>query len=293
MTGAEVTAPPDITGRGLWLLLWQRLKRNRTAMAGGVFFALIVCAALAGTWIAADTFNLQTRDARLGPSAAHWFGTDELGRDILSRVLYGAHLTLGAGLAVVLLAALTGVPLGLASSYAGGWIDNVIMRVMDVILAFPSILLAMAIMAALGFNLRNAVLAVALVYVPKFARVVRAAALGEKSLDYVRAAQALGCRPWRVMFVHLLPNCIAPIIVLATLSLATAILEAAALSFLGLGAQPPLPEWGRMLSDGRQMFQTHPHVMIFPGLAIAFSVMAINLFGDGLRDAFDVRLARQ
>jgi peptide/nickel transport system permease protein len=293
VTGADTAPPTVVVGRGHWRLLWQRLKRNRTAMVGGIFFALILCAALAGIWMAADSCNLQTRDARLGPSAAHWFGTDELGRDILSRILFGAHLTLGAGLAVVLLASLAGVPLGLASAYAGGWIDNLIMRVMDVILAFPSILLAMAIMAALGFNLQNAVLAVALVYVPKFARVVRAAALGEKSLDYVRAAQALGCRPWRVMFVHLLPNCIAPIIVLATLSLATAILEAAALSFLGLGAQPPMSEWGRMLSDGRGMFQTHPHVMIFPGLAIAFSVMAINLFGDGLRDACDVRLARE
>jgi peptide/nickel transport system permease protein len=209
---------------------------------------------------------------------------------MLLRVLYGAHLTLGSGLSIVILACLLGVPLGLMAAHVGGRLDNLVMRIMDVLLAFPSILLAMAIMAALGFNLQNAVLAVAIVYTPKFARVVRAAALAEKSLDYIKAAEATGCRRIRIMYRHLLPNCLAPIIVLATLSLGTAILEAAALSFLGLGAQPPLPEWGRMLNDGRQLFQTHPHMMIFPGVAIAIAVMSVNLLGDGLRDVMDVRI---
>jgi peptide/nickel transport system permease protein len=272
--------------------VWRRLRRNRSASAGGVVFLGLVVIAAIGAWLARNGYNVQSESVRLAPSAAHFFGTDDLGRDILMRILYGAHLTLGTGTAIVILATLVGVPLGLMAAYLGGRTDNLLMRAMDVLLAFPSILLAMAIMAALGFSLRNIVLAVAIVYVPKFARVVRAAALAERSLDYVRAAESLGCRRRRILFVHLLPNCIAPIVVLATLSLATAILEAAALSFLGLGAQPPLPEWGRMLNDGRHVFQTHPHILIFPGLAIAVTVFAINLFGDGLRDAFDVRLGR-
>jgi peptide/nickel transport system permease protein len=261
-------------------------------MLGGILLLAIVTIAAAGLWIAADKFNIQTTDVRLGPSASHWCGTDDLGRDILNRLLYGAHLTLGTGACIVLLATLFGVPLGLAAAYFGGRLDNWSMRAMDVLLAFPSILLAMAIMAALGFNLRNIVIAIAIVYIPKFARVARSAALVERQLDYVRAAEALGCGKRRILFLHLLPNCIAPVLVLATLSLATAILEAAALSFLGLGAQPPLPEWGRMLNDGRATFQTHPHMMLFPGLAIATTVLAVNLLGDGLRDAFDVRLAK-
>lgn len=261
-------------------------------MVGGVLLLIFVLLAVAGLLLCSAKFNAQIYDVRLPPCREHIFGTDDLGRDILTRILYGAHLTLGCGISIVILAAFFGVPIGLAAGYFGGKFDEFLMRAMDMILAFPSILLAMAILAALGFNLRNIVIAIGIVYVPKFARVVRASALVEKSLDYVRAAEALGCAKWRILFLHLLPNCIAPIIVLATLSLGTAVLEAAALSFLGLGAQPPLPEWGRMLNDGRQAFQTHPHMMIFPGLAIAFSVLAVNLLGDGLRDAFDVRMGR-
>ncbi|MGI8905283.1 MAG: ABC transporter permease [Candidatus Sumerlaeaceae bacterium] len=278
--------------RSLWHFVWLRLRRNRSAMFGGLLLVVIVCTAFAGLFLARNTFNIQTTEVRLPPSSWHWFGTDDLGRDIRERLLYGAHLTLGTGVCIVLLASLFGVPLGLASAYFGGRLDNWSMRAMDVLLAFPSILLAMAIMAALGFNLRNIVIAIAIVYIPKFARVARSAALVERQLDYVRAAEALGCGRRRILFLHLLPNCIAPVLVLSTLSLATAILEAAALSFLGLGAQPPLPEWGRMLNDGRATFQTHPHMMLFPGLAIATTVLAVNLLGDGLRDAFDVRLGQ-
>lgn len=261
-------------------------------MFGGALLALILLIATGGMWIEHDAYNNQSTAVRLSPSAQHWCGTDDLGRDILQRLLFGAHLTLGTGLCIVLLAVLFGVPMGLSAAYFGGRFDNWSMRAMDVLLAFPSILLAMAIMAALGFNLRNIVFAIAIVYVPKFARVTRSAALVERQLDYVRAAEALGCGARRILFLHLLPNCIAPVLVLSTLSLATAVLEAAALSFLGLGAQPPLPEWGRMLNDGRATFQTHPHMMLFPGLAIAITVLAVNLLGDGLRDAFDVRLGK-
>lgn len=261
-------------------------------MAGGVLFVGIVVLAVFGYFYGGDLYNIQTRDVRLGPSAEHLFGTDNLGRDILHRILYGAHLTVGCGLCIVLLALLAGVPLGLVAAWFGGKIDSLIMRAMDIVLAFPSILLAMAVMAALGFNMRNIIIALALVYIPKFARVVRAAALVEKSMEYAQAAQALGCSRRRIMMLHLLPNCIAPVLVVATLSMGSAILEAAALSFLNLGVQPPLPEWGRMLNDGRGSFQTSPHIMLFPGLAIAITVLAINLLGDGLRDAFDVKTAK-
>ena len=287
-TGAtEAAGTPE---RSLHHFVLRRLVRNRSAVAGGVVFALIAAVSVAGIWAARAGFNLQSADVRLGPCGAHLFGTDDLGRDILSRIIYGGHLTLGTGVSIVALAGLAGVPLGLVAAYFGGRLDGALMRTMDMVLAFPSILLSIAMVAALGFNLRNIVLAVAIVYVPKFARVVRSAALVERELDYVRAAEALGCGRARIIARHLLPNCAAPVIVLSTLSLATAILEAAALSFLGLGAQPPLSEWGRMLNDGRQTFLTHPHIMIFPGLAIALTVLSVNLFGDGLRDAMDVRL---
>lgn len=290
---ATAAAPQSApAGRSLSYFVWRRLKRNHSAMLGGVLFLLLCVLAVFGYFYGADSFAVSMRDVRVPPTAAHWFGTDDLGRDILTRILYGAHLTIGCGVCVVLLSALFGVPLGLASAYFGGKFDAWVMRIMDMILAFPSILLAMAIMSALGFNLRNIIIAIALVYVPKFARVVRSAALVEKSSEYAQAAQTLGCSRRRILFLHLLPNCIAPVLVLATLSLGTAILEAAALSFLGLGVQPPMPEWGGMLNDGRSSFQTNPHIMFFPGLAIATTVLAINLLGDGLRDAFDVRMGK-
>lgn len=289
---AAIVPGQAVEGRSLWYFVWRRLKRNHTAMVGGVMFILLCLMAIIGYFYAGTSFASSTRDVRIPPSAAHLFGTDDLGRDILMRILYGAHLTIGCGVCVVLLSALLGVPLGLASAYFGGKFDAWVMRGMDLILAFPSILLAMAIMSALGFNLRNIIIAIALVYVPKFARVVRSAAIVEKSSDYARAAQAMGCSRRRILFLHLLPNCVAPVLVLATLSLGTAILEAAALSFLGLGVQPPMPEWGGMLNDGRSSFQTNPHIMLFPGLAIATTVLAINLLGDGLRDAFDVRMGK-
>ena len=288
----DTAAAGPTKSRSLWFFVWLRLRRNRIAMVGGVLFVAILGMAVFGYFYAGELYNSQTREVRLGPSMHHLFGTDNLGRDILDRILYGAHLTLGSGICIVLLAGVFGVPIGLAAAWFGGKLDSWFMRIMDMILAFPSILLAMAVMAALGFNMRNIIIAIALVYVPKFARVVRAAAMVEKSNDYARAAQALGCSRSRIMLIHLLPNCVAPILVLGTLSLGSAILEAAALSFLNLGVQPPLPEWGRMLNDGRSSFQTSSHIMLFPGLAIAVTVLAINLLGDGLRDAFDVRLAK-
>ncbi len=273
-------------------VVWRRFARHRSAVAGASGLLIILVSAALGLLLAGNAAIAQGGGVRLTPSGQHLFGTDDLGRSILARVAYGAHLTLGTGAAIVLLAAGIGIPLGLVSATGGARLDNLLMRCMDMVLAFPSILLAIAMVAALGFNLRNIVLAVGIVYVPKFARVTRAAALAEATRDYVHAAEALGCGRVRILARHILPNCAGPLLVLATLSLATAILEAAALSFLGLGAQPPMPEWGRMLNDGRQSFLTHPHIMFFPGIAIAATVLCMNLVGDGLRDALDVRLER-
>jgi peptide/nickel transport system permease protein len=217
-------------------------------------------------------------------------GRDALGRDVFSRLLYGAHLTLGVGAATVAIGLFFGVPIGLASGYFGGRTDQVIMRLTDILLAFPDILLALAIMAALGPSLMNAMIAVGLLFVPKIARVVRASALAEASRDYVLAERALGAGPIRIMASHVFPNCVGPLTVVATLGLGTAILYTSALSFIGLGAQPPMPEWGTMLYEGKDSFARAPHLMVAPGAAIMLAVLAVNLVGDGLRDALDVRL---
>jgi len=249
--------------------------------------------AVLGPYVAPHDYREQNTTPaamRAVPGREAWFGRDDLGRDIFSRVLTGARLTLGVGIATVTIGLLVGAPLGLVSGYFRGRTDAVIMRTADVLLAFPDYLMALAIMAVLGPSLMNAMLAVGLSFIPKFARIVRASALQEADRDYISAARALGAHHPRIIVSHLLPNCMAPILVVATLSLGTAILYTSALSFLGLGAQPPQPEWGQMLAEGREASLQAPHLMIFPGIAIALSVFGINLLGDGLRDALDVRL---
>jgi ABC-type dipeptide/oligopeptide/nickel transport system permease subunit len=280
------------SSHSLWHHTWRRLRRNKTAVFGLVIFSIFLLLAVIGPFMAPQDYRGKSTDLRRPPSAAHWFGTDALGRDVLSRILVGAAYTLGVGLATIAIGVGIGVPLGLVSGFLGGRWDQLIMRVMDVLLSFPDILLALALVAALGASLRNAVLAIGVIFIPKFARITRASALQEKSLDYISAARAMGCGPLRIMFRHLLPNCVAPIIVMATLGLASAILQTSALSFLGLGARPPLPEWGAMLNEGKEYYASSPHIMLFPGLAIALSVLGINLFGDGLRDALDVKLGK-
>ena len=280
-------------------LFWRSFSGNRGAVLGlAIMLALIVTAVFAGI-VAPHAPDEQFRDYFLTPPA--WenggttrflLGTDDVGRDILSRLIYGARLSLLIGAAVVGLSLSIGVVLGLIAAFAGGVVDVALMRLMDIVLVFPSLLLAIVIVAILGPGLFNAMLAVAVVMLPSFTRLTRASAMAELSRDYVTATRAAGASTPRLMFNTVLPNCLAPLIVQATLGFASAILDAAALGFLGLGAQPPTPEWGTMLAGALQYYQRAWWVLTFPGLAILFTVLAFNLFGDGLRDALDPKLRR-
>ena len=269
---------------------------------GGVAGALVTLGffvmALLAPWLSPYDPLAQDLNRRLqGPSRAHLLGTDDFGRDVLSRVMHGARISLTIGLVSVGIAVAGGVGLGLVAGFytAGRWgrlIDTVIMRTSDILLAFPAVLLAIAIVTAFGPGLRNAMLALAIIYLPRFIRLVRATTLVEKEQTYIEAGQALGIKHRRLLWRHLLPNVMSPVIVQATLGLAEAIVEAAALSFLGLGATPPTPEWGAMLSEGRAYLRLAPWVTFFPGMAIFLIVVSFNLLGDGLRDALDPRLRR-
>lgn len=270
------------------------LLRNKSATAGLVLIAVVVLVALLGPWLAPHDPLAPAPLIRLqGPSWSHPFGTDSLGRDLLSRVIYGARISLTIGVIAVAISLVPGTILGLLAGYFGGWVDSVIMRAMDMLLAFPAILLAIFITAILEPNLTNTMIAVGLVYIPHYARIVRSSALSLKEQLFVQAVEHLGGSHLRVISRHILPNCLPPIIVYATLGMGTAVLQAAALGFLGLGAQPPSPEWGAMLSEGRQYIQLAPHVAAFPGAAILVLVLGFNLFGDGLRDVLDPSLRSQ
>jgi peptide/nickel transport system permease protein len=273
---------------------WKRLRQQRLAMVGGAILVVLLGVALLAPLLAPYDPLEQDLYARLQPpSMAHPLGTDDFGRDILSRMIYGSRISLRIGAASITAALLVGTLLGLWAGYWGGWADTLIMRCMDLLLAFPSILLAIAIVAVAGPGIDNAIMAVSIVLIPQFARLVRSSVLTVREAAYVEAARALGAGQARILFVGVLPNCMAPIIVQTTLGLGTAILDAAGLSFLGLGAQPPTPEWGAMLAGGRELLMDAPWVMTFPGLAIFIVVLAINLFGDGLRDALDPKTVRQ
>jgi dipeptide transport system permease protein len=272
---------------------------NRGAVVGLGIMVLLLTAALLADVVAPHSPVEQFRDHFLTPPV--WqaggtdrfpLGTDDVGRDILSRLIYGARLSLLIGLSVVVLSLTTGTTLGLVAAFAGGGVDVAIMRLMDIVLVFPSLLLAIVIVAILGPSLFNAMLAVAVVTLPNYTRLARASALAELARDYVTATRAAGAGPLRLMFATVLPNCLAPLIVQATLGFSSAILDAAALGFLGLGAQPPTPEWGTMLAGALQFYQRAWWVLTFPGLAILLTVLAFNLFGDGLRDALDPKLKR-
>lgn len=278
---------------------WFYFSENKGAVIGLVVFLLLVAVALLAPLLSPHSPTFQDRNALLlppfwqeGGRTAYLLGTDAVGRDILSRLIYGARFSLFIGVVVVTVALTGGILIGLIAGFFRGWIDIVIMRVMDVILAFPSLLLALVLVAILGPGLVNAMIAIALVLQPHFVRLTRASVMTEKSKDYVVAARVAGAGPIRLMTKTILPNCLAPLIVQGTLSFSNAILDAAALGFLGMGAQPPTPEWGTMLAEAREFIQSAWWVVTFPGLAILVTVLAINLVGDGLRDALDPKLKR-
>lgn len=274
--------------------VWRRLKRNRMALIGLAILVAMIILAVFADWVAPYGMDDQDPIERsfLAPSAAFPFGTDNLGRDILSRVIFGARISLQVGILAVGISFVFGCVFGAVAGYYGNRWDNVVMRLMDTLLAIPGILLAITIAASLGPGIVNAMIAVGLSGVPGFARVVRASVLTVRGNEYVEAARAVNASDFRIITRHIMPNILAPVIVQATLSVANAILMAAALSFLGLGVQPPIPEWGAMLSQGRLFLRDYPHVVIFPAAAIMLTVFGLNLFGDGLRDALDPRLKR-
>ncbi|QHA90421.1 nickel transporter permease [Bacillus sp. N1-1] len=289
----NVQKQPDEEVLSPWREAWKGFRRNKLAMVGmGIVLFFILLAIFAGV-IAPEGINEQKLGERLqSPSASHWFGTDDFGRDILSRIIYGARISLWVGFFAVLGSAAVGSLLGMVAGYYGKLVDTIISRIFDIMLAFPSILLAIAVVAVLGPSLRNALIAIAIINIPNFGRLVRSRVLSVKQEEYVMAARAVGMKDSRIIFHHVLPNSLAPIIVQGTLAIATAILEAAALSFLGLGAQAPQPEWGKMLADSRSYIIQAPWTVFFPGLAIMLTVLGFNLLGDGLRDALDPKMKK-
>jgi peptide/nickel transport system permease protein len=281
----------DVYKTGQAAEVWRRLKRNKAAIVGGVIVFIFVLVALLAPVIAPYPPNEGDLAQRLKPpSAEHWLGADALGRDILSRVIYGAQVSLQIQVVAVLIALVLGTLLGMFGGYYGGVTDHVIMRFMDILLAFPGIFLAISIIAVLGPGLLNLMLAAGIYSVPQFARIVRGSILSLKEKEFIEAARAAGESDASILFRYLLPNSMAPIIIQTTLRMATVLLTASGLSFLGLGVQPPRAEWGAMLSTARPYLITSPHVATFPGLAIMLVVMGFNLFGDGLRDSLDPRL---
>ena len=299
----------SLSSVSLWQITRRRLFRRKSSIVGMVILAILILIALTAQWIAPyspilsmlDTKPPQDIQKRSEPcihllgcpqyQPQHIMGTDGNIRDEFSRMLYGARLSLMIGLSTVTFAIIIGTILGALGGYFGGWVDNIIMRVMDVLLAFPSLLLAIAIVTVIGPGLINALIAIGIVSIPAYARVVRGSVLSVREMDYVSASRALGGNTYEILFKRILPNALTPLIVQGTLGIATAILDAAALSFLGLGAQPPTPEWGAMLGSERNQVFTAPHLVFYPGLAIMLTVLAFNLLGDGLRDALDPRLA--
>ncbi|MEK4484429.1 ABC transporter permease subunit [Psychrobacillus sp. FSL H8-0484] len=276
--------------REKWKMFFSSIGKNKAAVVGGVIILLYISLTFLAPILAPyDPYEINLQDKLQSPSLAHWMGTDDKGRDILSRILYGSRLSLGVGFSSVAFGAFFGIVLGLIAGYYGKWVDTIISRCLDVMLAFPGILLALAIISALGPSLINVTIAVGVFSIPLFARIVRGSTMEVKKLEYIDAIRTLGANDFIIIFRHILPNILSPIIVQGSLRLATAILSAAGLSFLGLGAQPPSPEWGAMLSSGRDFIFSAPYMAIFPGLMIAILVLGFNLFGDGLRDALDPR----
>lgn len=276
---------------GPWRDAWRSFRKNKGALIGAGIVLFFVFLAFFGSFIAPQGINDQLLTDRLKPpSAQYWFGTDDFGRDIFSRIIHGARISLWVGFFSVIGSVVVGSFLGIIAGYYGKWVDMIISRIFDIMLAFPSILLAIAVVSVLGPSLQNALIAIAIINIPNFGRLIRSKVLSIKEEEYITSAKAIGMRDIRILFSHILPNSMAPVIVAGTLAIASAIIEAAALGFLGLGAQAPAPEWGKMLADARMYLRNAPWTMIFPGLAIMLTVVGFNLMGDGLRDALDPKM---
>lgn len=288
---AENTVVKKKKKSGPWREVWRRLKQNKAAILGLLVMVILILAAIFADYVAPYGYDDQYLMRRFQtPNSQHWFGTDNFGRDIFSRIVYGAQVSLKVGLIAVGIAMFIGGALGAVAGFYGGKIDNFIMRFIDVLLAIPSILLAISIVAALGPELRNVMIAVGIGSIPSYGRIVRASVLSLRDQEFIEAARAVGADDTRLILKHIIPNSMAPLIVQATIGVANAILSAAGLGFIGLGIQPPLAEWGAMLNSGRQYIRDYPHLTAFPGLAIMITIFALNLLGDGLRDALDPRL---
>lgn len=271
--------------------IFFRLRRNKAAMLGLVIFLVGVLIAVFAPLIMTHDYAAMDVAARLqGPSAEHFFGTDELGRDLFSRVIYGSRYSLAIGVCAILLAAVIRVILGVIAGYFGGWVDNLIMRFLDVIQSIPALLLVIVIAAVLGTGFAMTVLALSVSYIPAIARLLRASILEVREQEYIEAAHSINCSKLQIIIQHILPNSFAPVIVNLTMGVAGCITASATLSFIGLGVRPPEPEWGALLTGGREFMRTCPYMVIFPGIAIMITVLALNLFGDGLRDAMDPKL---
>lgn len=294
---AEAIAPPaqvvPDAPSSLSMFLW-RLWRNPKAVVGAaIVFVLLIMILFAPLIAPRDPNDGALPDSLVGPGSGYLLGADKNGRDVLSRLIYGTRTALGGALAVVLISELIGVPLGIWAAYRGGWIDEVITRIFDMLLAFPPLLLSFAVVAAFGPSLRNVVISLGILYVPFIARVVRGVTLVQKEMVYTEAARAMGYPQSRIIFRHILPNCVSPIIVVSSLDLAYALLDIAALSYLGLGVQPPTPDWGNMLAEGQTVLLTSPHIALSAGFMILIAVLGFNLLGDGLRDVLDPRQAKK
>ena len=289
MSATLSTQPPSPAAHaGPWRRAARRLRRRRGALIGGAVVLLFIALALFAPWIAPqDPIATSWGAIRKAPSAAHWFGTDEIGRDVLSRVVWGTRASLLAGVVSVAISLALGVPIGLAAGFLGGVVDGLISRITDAFLACPFLILAIALAAFLGPSLTNAMIAIGITATPRFILLARGQVIAVKTLDYVEAARAIGCSPFRVTFYHILPNILPPLIVQSTLTLAAAITSEASLSFLGLGQQPPDPSWGSMLNAAQRSLTTAPWIAVWPGIMIFVTVISFNLVGDGLRDAFD------
>ena len=285
--------PQKIKNESYFISVWNEFRKNKAAVVGMVILLLIIFVAVFADKLAPyDPYEQVYAEALQHPSSAHLFGTDEFGRDIFSRILYGARVSLLVGLVSVAIACVFGSILGATAGYYGGAYDATMMRCMDILLAIPSLLLNLAIVSALGKSTFNMMLAVGISNIPRYCRIMRASVLQIKNAEYVEAARTTGASSALIIMKHIIPNCLAPIIVQATLSVGSAIIACAGLSFLGVGIPAPIPEWGAMLSNGKDFLRHYTYITIFPGLAIMLTVLSLNLMGDGLRDAFDPKLRR-